>query len=433
MSRLEQGPPRGTLVRISYPQRNYRRRMFNDLWVLLAVLFATAALVSRQETLLVAPLLFLTVLAVARLWERNVFRGVTYRRVLSPRRAFVGETVELTVEVDNHKVLPLSWLCVTDLLPEGLTLEGASAGPGANVLYEVFALRWYERLRKRYRIRCHTRGYFRLGPAHFVSGDVFGIFKVQARDPHADWLIVYPNVHPIEAFGLPATDPFGDFKARQRLLEDPLRTIGVRDHQHGDGLRRIHWKATARRQRLQSRLYEPAASHNLVLFLNIATLDLPWLGTIPETLERLVSVTASLANYAIEQRYTVGVVVNSSVPNSKQHIKVPPGRSPRQLTRILEALAAVTPVAPFSIERLLAMESPRLPQGSTLVLVTAAVSRSLAATLLHLSQAGRRVVLVTFAPSLPDPLLYQHVLAYHLPADSLALRPMAPVVEEGVP
>lgn len=423
----------GTLERIDNFERHTRRRMLSELWLLIAVIFAGVGILSKQRTLLVAPLLFLTVLGVARVWERNVFRSITYRRVLSPRRAFIGETIELAVELDNRKLLPVGWLCLSEILPGGLRLVKSQllseARTQANELYDVFAMRWYERVRKRYTVRCTQRGYFRLGPARFTSGDMFGIFKTQAIDRHHDWLIVYPKVYPLEALGLPMTDPFGDFEAQQRIFEDPLHVIGVRDYQHGDTFRRIHWKASARRQNLQSKVYESTASHNLVFFLNIAIFDQPWKGTIPDVLERLISVTASLANYAIEQRYAAGVVVNSGVPNSEQNIKVPPGRSPQQLTRILEALAAVTPVANASIERLITAESPKLPQGATLVLVTAMVSEPLAATLLHLSQAGRRVVLITLADSLPDPMLYQSVLTYHLPADDLAFSRMLPSEE----
>ena len=430
------GPRWGVLERISGPELRRRTRMFNELWVTLAIVFAGIGIVTRQQTLLIAPLLFLTVFAVAQIWERSVFRSVAYRRVLSPRRAFIGETVELTVEIENRKLLPLGWLCVLDHVPAGLTLSAAAPDASTQVspheLYDVFALRWYERLRKRYHLQCYERGYFRLGPARFVSGDIFGVYQAHAYSRRVDWLIVYPNVYPIEELGLPATDPFGDHKAKQRIFEDPLRTIGVRDYQHDDDFRRIHWKATARRQDLQAKVYESTSSHNVVLFLNIAVLDQPWLGTVPEVLERLISVTASLAKYAIEKRYLVGVEVNASVPNSKQNIKVPPGRSPKQLTRILEALAAVTPIATSSIEHLLTVESPKLPQGSTLVLVTAMVSEPLAATLLHLSQAGRRVVLITLAESLPDELLYERLLVYHLASDELAFYPMTPSVTEEV-
>ena len=47
---------------------------------------------------------------------------------------------------------------------------------------------------------------------------------------------------------------------RQRTvsdLADPLRTVGVRDYHPEDSFRHLHWKATARAQQLQVRVFEP--------------------------------------------------------------------------------------------------------------------------------------------------------------------------------
>jgi uncharacterized repeat protein (TIGR01451 family) len=410
----------GTVEPVYRLDQTDRRSMFRELWIVVAVLLTLVGIALRQTSLLLAPLLFLAIHGVAQLWRRNTFRGVFYRRRFTPQRTFAGETVELTIELENRKLLPLSWVRVTDVLPDGITLENThDAAPtiAPSALYDVFALRWFERLRRRYRVRCHRRGYFRFGPARLISGDVFGLTKMEAQAVRPDWLIVYPRVYPIEDLGLPSKDPLGDLKARQVIFEDPLRIVGVREHQPGDSFRRVHWKASARHQELRSKVYEPATSHKLALFLNVATFEQPWRGTISEVLEQLISITASLANHAIERRYAVGVIANSSVPNSSHHIKVPPGRSPQQMTRILEALAAVTPIAPASIERLLIEECPKLSRGATLVLVTSVLYDALSSTLLHLTRAGRRIVLITLGDLPPNPLLEQHLRIYRLAMD----------------
>jgi uncharacterized protein (DUF58 family) len=126
----------------------------------------------------------------------------------------------------------------------------------------------------------------------------------------------------------------------------------------------------------------------------------------------------------------VGVIANSSVPNSSHHIKVPPGRSPQQMTHILEALAAVTPIAPASIERLLMEESPKLSRGATLVLVTAVLTDTLSATLLHLARAGRQIVLILLGDAPPNPVLEEKVIFYRVAPDRLAFRRQTAVDEE---
>jgi uncharacterized protein (DUF58 family) len=193
---------------------------------------------------------------------------------------------------------------------------------------------------------------------------------------------------------LPPKEPFGEIKAQQRIFEDPSRTIGIRDYQFEDTLKRIHWKATARRQQLQVKVYEPTTSFQLMIFLNMVTLSKHWQGTIPELLERVVSVGASIANYAVEKRFQVGLLANGCWPQSDQPLKVLPSRSPDQLTHILEALAAVSALPTISIEDLLNRESARLPWGATLAVVTAVVTEELLAVMSRLRAAGRRLVLL---------------------------------------
>ncbi len=415
-------------------RREQRRMlgMFNDTWIALALFIIIIGLVAHQGGLLVIAALLLTVLPVAWLWNRYALSGVQYERTLSEKRAFIGETVELTVRIVNRKLLPLSWLHVEDDFPTAVQIDDneleTTSQSERGYLCNLLAMRWYERVSRRYRLHCGQRGYFQLGPAHLQSGDIFGLFSAKATAPHLDWLIVYPQIWPIEALGLPPKDPFGEVKARQRIFEDPSRTIGVRDHQPQDSFRHIHWKATARHQELQSKVYEPSTSHNLVIFLNVATFAKHWEGTRPALLERTISTAASVASYGIERRYIVGLVANGSLPHSDQPIKVLPSRNPRQLTRILEMLAAVHPLATVSFERLLTAESPKLPWGATLVVVTAVTTEELMVTLLRLREAGRRLVLISLADE-PPARVPDGILTYHLPPPPRKRGRVTPVEE----
>ena len=402
-----------------------KQEQFSDAWLLLAAVLTLFGVGFHRQGLLLIALFLLTIVLVSWFWNRLALWGVSYRRHFSERRAFCGETVEVALEVDNRKFLPLSWLRVEDTFPSDLPLEGGevvvSAGSNLGRLSTFFSLRWYERLRRRYKLHCTQRGFYPFGPVTLESGDLFGLFRSQDRQEEQEWLIVYPKVVPLAELGLPAKDPFGEIKAQKRIFEDPNRTVGVRDYQPEDGLRRIHWKATARYQRLQAREYEPATSIKLIVFLNVATLAKHWMGVIPDLLEKAVSVTASIASYGIAQRWPVGVLANGALPRSDQPIKVLPGRSPAQLVRILEALAAVTPFATSSIEDLLTAESPRLPWGATLVVVTAVVTEELEATLLRLKEVGRRLVLISLGLEPPDEQRLPGITVYHLPPEAAEL------------
>lgn len=380
--------------------------MFNESWIALSIITVIFGLLLKQPTLLAVASLLLTVVGVSWVWNRYALHGVEYERTFSERRVFQGELVELVIRVTNRKLLPLSWLRVDDQVLADLVLLDRevlpSSQPEIGYLSGLFALRWYERVNRRYRLKPHRRGFYAFGPVELRSGDFFGLFEQRQTLLRKEWLIVYPEVRSLEQLGLPTKDPFGDSKAWQRIFEDPARTVGVREYQPEDSFRRIHWKASARLQRFQSRLYEPTTSHHLAIFLNVATFPRPWRGIVPDVLEEAIRVAASIANYGVTEKYQVGLLANGSVPGSDQPLKVLPSRDPQQLTRILEALAAVTGFATLSIERMLTAESPRLPWGATLLLVTATVYDDLLATLLRLRDAGRRLVLVSLSADCPD-------------------------------
>src|SRR5690606_25410219 len=108
-------------------------------------------------------------------------------------------------------------------------------------------------------------------------------------------VIVYPRIYSMPELGLPASRPFGERKGRERIFEDPGRIAGIRPYQPGDPMRRIDWKASARMQALQSRVYEPSATMHMLIALNVNTMVHSWEGFVPETLERLISVAGSVA------------------------------------------------------------------------------------------------------------------------------------------
>jgi uncharacterized protein (DUF58 family) len=380
--------------------------MFNETWVVLAVFIGVLGILSGQASLLTLAVLLMTIVPAGWVWDRLALRAVSYQRDFGEVRAFVGETVPLTLRVTNRKPLPVPWLRIEDAFPEAVPLTERELDPSSiptrSILVNVVSLRWYERISWTYHLKCARRGFYFFGPVTLRSGDIFGLFESAGQFPEIDRLIVYPRVVPLPELGFPGKEPFGEATGRRAIFEDPIRTVGIRDYHPEDSFKHVHWKATARQQQLQVKVYEPTVSQHLVVFLNIATYTQPWIGIDPDKQEHAISVAASIAYHATRHRYAVGLIANGSVPKSDQSIKVLPSRDPGQLTRILEALAAVTSFATVGIEKLVLAESPHLPWGATLVVVTVVVTEELLVSLVRLRDAGRRVVLVSMDPSYQD-------------------------------
>jgi uncharacterized protein (DUF58 family) len=391
---------------------------FSDAWVMLGVLLTVIGLVLDNQFLLVVAVSLFVVASVSWLWNQFILFGLYYQRHLSETRAFVGETIELTLEVRNQKFLPLTWLEILDVFPPDLSVDGSQVTPDRSSNLGEFRTLWmpgaFQRLGRHFTIHCTKRGYHTYGPATISTGDGFGFFSRKAIGPEQDHIIVYPRLYSVAELRLPAKNPFGDRAAKNRLFEDPLRTMGIREWQPGDSLRRVHWKATARHQQMLSRVYEPSEEPQILIFLNVTTLPRHWQGSIPELMERAISVASSLVAFCVELRLPVGLISNGVLPGSDQPLRLLPGRSPNQLVRILECLAGITAFASSPIEEMLLRESPRLPWGATLLVVTAIAHDDLLAALLDLEKAGREVVLFTLAQEPPARQL-PGILVYHLP------------------
>ena len=339
------------------------------------------------------------IMIVALLWNRWSLYRMTYTRKFDEERVFVGETVKLSLELANRKLLPLSWVRVDDRFPEQMPPKErkllVSGLPEVGLLSNLAALSGNEKVRWHYQIACQQRGFYFFGPVFLRSGDIFGIFEREMMVEERTRLIVYPNVQPLERLGLPAKNPFGGRRTPLPVFEDPTRVIGIRGYTPNDPMRRVHWKATARTQTLQVRIWEPTQEPQLILFLNVATMEKHWLGINEALLERTISVAASICQHAFQDKQAVGLIANASVPRSDQPVKVASGRSPHQMRYILEALAAVTSYATTTLPRLLRLESPKIEWGATLVVVTAVVSDALLTHMLRLRRAGRQLALVS--------------------------------------
>ncbi len=375
--------------------------MTSRLARLLLLALLVLALVLRSPQLLLLFVLLALVAGASALWGRYCLAGVTYARRFETTRLFCGEQLELWVEIVNAKPLPLAWLKAEDEVPEDFSverLELASAGkPKRRLLSTLTSLRWYERVRRRYRLHARRRGAFDFGPVVMTSGDIFG-FQTRARElPDEEQVIVYPRLASLERLGLKAARPGGEWPTDRRVVEDPLRLAGARDYAPGDSMRHIHWKSTARRGMLQTKMFEAAANQHLMIALNGQTLEHAFEGVLTDYFETVIMVAASLARAAAEARYPVGLVTNNGARGEGPSIRVPASRHGSQLTRLLEVMARLTHFTWMPFDQLLRREAASLPFGATVIAVSALATEPIQAALLALHDAGHPVALVVVA------------------------------------
>ena len=365
-----------------------------SLYTLAGILFLAAW--KGQAGIVVLLGLVFSAAGLAGLWSRVSLARVHCRRLIRERRLFPGESTEVIMEIYNRKPLPLPWVKVDDEIPAELARDGTAepaSRPGFGLLTRSASLLWYRKASWKYRLQGEKRGYYRIGPLTVTSGDIFGFYPRWASFPSTDFVLVYPRIFPVEQLEIPSLHPMGEARTRRRIFQDPTRMIGLRDYCPQDSLKHIHWKASARHQQLQVKVFEPTTTLKVSLFLagDGFQQDPSPAG---EEFELAVSSAASIAHYLIDQGTPVGLISNACRVDSGQAIQIPAGGSRDQFMEILDALARVTPRCKDSAETFFQRESQSLTSGTTLILIASRVPDPLLWQLRDLKESGSKLLLL---------------------------------------
>ncbi len=296
----------------------------------LAGVLLFVALLHAQRTLIIAAVLILGLMTLAKIWSRLSSSGVTCISTVDKDRLFPGERFTLKLRAENAKFLPV-WLQVSlaaaaDLVP---CPEGAPSARQSGLLgYQGVHFRWELAARK--------RGVYQVGPPRLRIGDFLGFFLREREGVRTLDIIVYPRLIPLRPLPLPRRDFFG-VPGTESPVQDPVYILGTRDYQHNQPARHIHWKASARHDRLQEKVFEPTVQEKVLLVLEVD--QFAEKGAADE-FERTLEVMASLAVQLDQKGYALGLATNG-MPTGGGPSLLPVAGAPLQLSAILEILARV--------------------------------------------------------------------------------------------
>jgi uncharacterized protein (DUF58 family) len=251
----------------------------------------------------------------ARLWSRFSLAGIECTCSVDKEIVFPDETLTLNVTVQNSKFLPV-WLRVTVPLGEALRVSSQEKG-GASVSGQT-GLLWYQRAGFEHRLVALRRGVHHIGPPGIIAGDLLGFFPREKKATGKRDVIVYPRLVPLKGMSFPKKDFFG-VPGSKSPVQDPVYILGTRDYQHRQPARYIHWKASARYNRLQEKVFEPSKQEKILLLVDVARFEEKGAR---ELFEQMIEVVASLAVRFHEAKCSVGFMTNGVVHQGPSILRV---------------------------------------------------------------------------------------------------------------
>ncbi|MFI9116248.1 DUF58 domain-containing protein [Streptomyces venezuelae] len=267
---------------------------------------AVCAYVLGQADLLRVGLLLATLpLICVLVLHRTRYRVAASRR-LTPQRVEAGSEARVQLRMENVSKLPTGLLMLQDHVPYMLgprprfVLDRVEAGGRREVSY---------------RVRSDLRGRFPLGPLQLRLSDPFGMCELTRSFSAYDTLTVVPRTEPLPPVKLVGeSSGYGDGQQRSLALAGDDDII-PRAYRHGDDLRRVHWRSTARYGELMVRREEQPQRARCTVLLD--TRRIAYQGAGPDSaFEWAVSGAASALLHMLERGYAVRLVTDtgSAVP-----------------------------------------------------------------------------------------------------------------------
>lgn len=239
-------------------------------------------------------------------------------------------------------------------------------------------------------LRCERWGAFGLGPVLFRMRDRFGFHTWETHAGQRATLRVYPSVETLRTLLPPSeTQVFvGNRVARTR--GDGIEFADVREWMPGDRLRRINWRASARRRELWVNDQHPERNTDVVLFLDTFT-DVGSEGR--GTLDLTVRAAASVAHRYLQHKDRVGIVSFGGFLSW-----LLPESGTRQLYRIVDSLLTMDVVLSYAVKGVDVLPPRSLPPKALVLAFTPLLDQRSAAALLDLRARGFDLVVIEVSP-----------------------------------
>jgi uncharacterized protein (DUF58 family) len=341
-----------------------------------------AALVAGRPELVALTAPFLLALAVGLVLAERP--RLALRLETETERALEGDEVELRLELEAGS--PVDRLELYVRLPDGLAVADGD-NPTA------VRLRRGERRTVELKLDARRWGGHVIGPVHVRARDPIGLLAWEATYDARRPLRVYPREETLRRLLTPReTQVFAGNEVARRKGEG-IEFADIRPFAHGDLVRRINWRASARRGtagELWVNEAHPERNVDVILFLDsFAEARLGGEGT----LDLAVRATAALAARYVDRRDRVGLISFGGILRW-----LLPGMGIVQRYRIVDALLDTEIVLSYYWKEIDVIPRRTLPPSALVIALTPLIDERTVNALLDLRGRGFDLAVIDVSP-----------------------------------
>ncbi|PGS50377.1 DUF58 domain-containing protein [Bacillus sp. AFS041924] len=268
-----------------------------------------------------------------------------------------NDKVPIRISVGDHFSLPIkmtqnSWLPIINAtariklepIVDCINLNTVSSDSNLELLIPI-QLKGNETIQLSLPLFATKRGVTRIKQVELTISNFFSLGYIHLTYKpflHKE-IIIYPTLIPVPQIDqLISTASYGSFVTTSSMFEDFLAPIGTRDYVYSDSFHRIHWKASAKTQVLQTKIYERTADYSLTFIINLRDPRHDnFRLSIIENIESITSNIAYIVQYATMNNINYEIFLNLNMESGVPVFHLPIGGGKSQLSKTYDILARI--------------------------------------------------------------------------------------------
>jgi len=358
--------------------RNVARLSLTMASIFLAVV---AVLIQAPSLFYMGTALFATI-GGSNLQAWLAVRGLRFERI-APASVRIGDLVTIEIAIWSERKIRRPLITVLDKLPGRFRVRGLTPSLPVAPSYD-------QPIVTQYQFRAMRRGKYRWSGLTVIGSDALGmVTKRRDYETEPTEIIIVPRPIPV-SIELPVASGWGISESESGQTRGAgIEPRGIREYVHGDSLRHVHWRSTARTGRLLVKEFE-AGTHAAAAFIFQRTPGSDIAGDGIGTLDLMCGHVLFLADLFLQQGARVEL---PGLESTASHLL--PSERVREIS---EVLAVIADDSSQSLATELHQLRGSMPPGSVIFVLMSVAEEAMAVAIPALSVQGTTIVPLLYDP-----------------------------------
>lgn len=203
----------------------------------------------------------LTLLFVSIGYTIYVYIRIKFVQDIEKRIVVKGESIKLIVKLCNEDFLIFPYVFVS--------FFGSHSLFNADSYSQSLSITPFSKKEFIFDMVCKYRGQYEIGISDIYIEDFLGLIRLKYKIPETKKIIVYPKIEYLEKFNVLTNSCQDSQSFSQGIVEEINNIKDLRDYAYGDSMRKIHWKQTAKNNRLMIKNYQSTTDVNVNIILDL--------------------------------------------------------------------------------------------------------------------------------------------------------------------